>query len=76
VANVGQLNKARELLGQKEFQMAWEYTIAAIVKRPLHPEAFLLLAEIALAAGDSAGARRCAQRARDLAPGWNMANSF
>lgn len=76
VANVGQLNKARELLGQKEFQMAWEYTIAAIVKRPLHPEAFLLLAEIALAAGDSAGARRCAQRARDLAPGWNMAKQF
>ena len=53
VARVGQLNEARELFRQKKFQAAWEATTAAIAKRPFHPEAFLLLAEIALAAGDS-----------------------
>jgi O-antigen biosynthesis protein len=76
VALIGQLNEARKLFGQKKNQAAWEATLGAIAKRPFQPEAFLLLAEIALAAGDSAIARQCAQRARDFAPGWNAPKQF
>jgi glycosyltransferase involved in cell wall biosynthesis/Tfp pilus assembly protein PilF len=76
VARIGQLPEARKFSGQKKFQTAWEITLAAIAKRPFHPEAFLLLAEIASAAGDPAVARRCAQRARDFAPGWNAPKQF
>ncbi|HEY5234454.1 MAG TPA: glycosyltransferase [Verrucomicrobiae bacterium] len=76
VAQIGQLNEARELFRQKKFPAAWDAAVTAIAKRPFHPEAFLLLAEIALAAGDSASARQCAQCARDFAPGWNLAKQF
>jgi glycosyltransferase involved in cell wall biosynthesis len=76
VALIGQLDEARELLGRKAFQAAWEATAAAISKRPFHPQAFLTLAEIALAAGDARSAKSCAQRARELAPGWDLAKQF
>lgn len=76
VAQVGQLAEARELFGQKKFPAAWEAAVMAITHRPFHPEALLLLAEIALAAGDANSARQCAQRARDLAPGWNAPKQF
>ena len=76
VAQVGQLNEARELFRQKKFQPAWETTVTAIKRRPFHPEAFLLLAEIALAVGASDSARHCAQCARDFAPGWNAPKQF
>jgi glycosyltransferase involved in cell wall biosynthesis/tetratricopeptide (TPR) repeat protein len=76
VAQVGQLNETRELFRQKKFQLAWQSIIGAVAKRPFHPEAFLLLAEIALAAGDSVSARMCAQRARDCAPGWSAPKQF
>jgi glycosyltransferase involved in cell wall biosynthesis len=70
VAKVGRLDEARELFAQKSFPAAWEATVTAVAKRPYHPEAFLLLAEIALAVGDGKTAKFCAQRARDFAPGW------
>jgi glycosyltransferase involved in cell wall biosynthesis/predicted SAM-dependent methyltransferase/tetratricopeptide (TPR) repeat protein len=76
VARIGQLNEARELLGRKMLEAAWNATIAAIAKRPFHPEAFILLAEIATAAGDATIARQCAQHARDLAPDWSPAKQF
>jgi glycosyltransferase involved in cell wall biosynthesis len=76
VALVGQLHEARRLLGHKKLPAAWEATVAAIHRRPFHPEAFLLLAEIALAAGDGDGARECARQAHDFAPGWNPARQF
>jgi glycosyltransferase involved in cell wall biosynthesis/GT2 family glycosyltransferase/tetratricopeptide (TPR) repeat protein len=75
-AQLGHLGEARELLRQKNLQAAWEATVAAIQQRPFHPEAFLLLAEIALAAGDSVSARQCAQAASDLAPGWKAPRQF
>jgi glycosyltransferase involved in cell wall biosynthesis/tetratricopeptide (TPR) repeat protein len=75
-AKIGRLDEARQLFGQKKFQPAWESAVAAIAKRPFHPEAFLLLAEIGLAAGDSVSARVCAQRARDYAPGWSAPKHF
>ncbi len=76
VAQVGQLNEARELFGQKKFEAAWNSTLATIAKRPFHPEGSLLLAEIAAAAGDSNAARQCAQTARDFAPGFTPAKQF
>ncbi|HEX3857848.1 MAG TPA: glycosyltransferase [Verrucomicrobiae bacterium] len=76
IARVGQLYEARKLFHHKKFQAAWETAGMTIVKRPFHPEAFLLLAEIALAAGDANSARICAQHAGEIAPGWNTPKQF
>jgi len=76
VAHVGRLDEARELFAQKNFPAAWAAAVTAVTKRPFHPEALLLLAEIALAAGDRKTAKLCAQRARDLVPGWKPVKQF
>jgi GT2 family glycosyltransferase/Flp pilus assembly protein TadD len=75
-ALVGHLAAPRELLTKKNLRAAWESTISAINSRPFHPEAYLLLAEIALAAADSVTARRCAQFAADIAPEFKPAKKF
>jgi len=69
-AKLGHLTFARELLGKKEFRSAWNATLAAMTLRPFHCEAWLLLAEIAQAAGDFDRARSCADRAKQMAPNW------
>ena len=76
VARIGQLDDARELFATKNFEAAWTAVLAALAQRPFHPEAFLLLAEIALAISAGDIAKLCAQRARDLAPGWNLPKQF
>lgn len=76
VACVGQLNEARELFSGKKLEAAWNAATTAIQKRPFHPEAFLLLAEIAAAAGDTHTSRQCAQYARELAPNWSPIKQF
>lgn len=76
VALIGRLGEARELFKQKKLEGAWAATLTAISKRPFHPEAYLLLAEIALAAGDASSAKLCAKRARDFAPGLASAKRF
>ena len=76
VASLGRLGEARELFGRKNYPAAWAAALAAIAKRPCHPEACLLLAEIALAAGDGKSAKLCAQRARDFAPAWSPVKQF
>jgi tetratricopeptide (TPR) repeat protein len=75
-ALVGHIGEARDLFKKKSLRAAWESTLDAIDARPFHPEAHLLLAEIALSAGDSAAARQCIQRARSLAPEWKPAKQF
>ena len=75
-ALVGHLGPARELRDRKRYPEAWENVLGCLGARPFHPEAFLLLAEIALAAGDGPAARRCAQHAADLAPKWQPARQF
>jgi len=75
-ALIGHLAEARELVRQKKFRAAWESTLTAIAKRPFHPEAFLLLAEIALAVGDGQDAKLCADYARRIAPGFKEARRF
>ena len=76
VSRIGGLQAARELLAQKQLEPAWQATAAALALRPHHPEAFLLLAEIALQAGAGKVARQCAQHARELAPAWAPPRQF
>ncbi len=75
-ALIGQLGEARELVRKKQWPAAWTATLSAIAARPYHPEAYLLLAEIALATGDADSARRCAKAARDMTPGWAAPKQF
>ena len=76
VAKIGDLAPARKFLAGKDLAAAWNAATAALQSRPYHPEAWLLLAEIAKAAGDGPAARRCAQRASNLAPEWNAPRQF
>jgi glycosyltransferase involved in cell wall biosynthesis/tetratricopeptide (TPR) repeat protein len=75
-ALVGHLAGARELVRQKKFQAAWAATLAVLAQRPFHPEASLLLAEIANDVGDGRAAKLCAEQARQIAPGWKPAKKF
>ena len=75
-ALVGNLREARQFFEQKKLPAAWGATRAALKHRPFHPEAYLLLAEIALAAQASVAARDCAQFARQLAPEFRPAKKF
>jgi GT2 family glycosyltransferase/Tfp pilus assembly protein PilF len=75
-ALLGHLGRARELLGRKNARQAWEDTLGAIEIRPFHPEAYLLLAEIAQGQGDGQTARLCAEHARYLAPDWKPVRQF
>jgi glycosyltransferase involved in cell wall biosynthesis/FMN phosphatase YigB (HAD superfamily)/Tfp pilus assembly protein PilF len=72
----GHLAEARELVRQKKFRAAWEAALSALASRPFHPEAFLLLAEIAQSVGDGQSAKLCADHARRIAPGWKPARKF
>jgi glycosyltransferase involved in cell wall biosynthesis/Tfp pilus assembly protein PilF/protein-L-isoaspartate O-methyltransferase len=72
-ARLGHLAGARELLGKRKLVHAWNATLEALQIRPFHPEAWLLLSEIAEAAGDAKLAKSCADRVRKMAPGWGLA---
>ena len=76
VARIGSLGDARSLLKEKKLVESWNATLAALRLRPYHPEGWLLLAEIARAAGDIARARQGAERAQKLAPKWKPAKEF
>ena len=75
-ALLGYLAEARELVRQKKFRPAWEATLSVFTRRPFHPEAALLLAEIAQAVGDGQSARLCADHARRMAPDWKPVKKF
>ncbi len=75
-ALLGHLGRARELFRDKQWPAAWTAALSAISARPYHPEAFLLLAEIARAAGNGDMARLCAGKSRDMAPGWAPPKQF
>jgi tetratricopeptide (TPR) repeat protein len=70
------LGEARELLRDHQWAAAWKAALEALRARPFHPEAFLLLAEIARATGERALAKCCAERARAMAPKWKPAQQF
>jgi glycosyltransferase involved in cell wall biosynthesis/predicted HAD superfamily hydrolase/Tfp pilus assembly protein PilF len=73
---LGHLGDARAALGRKDYTKAWKACLTAVELRPFHPEAALLMAEIALAAGDGDTARLCAHQAAIMAPGWKQAKKF
>jgi GT2 family glycosyltransferase/tetratricopeptide (TPR) repeat protein/glycosyltransferase involved in cell wall biosynthesis len=75
-ALAGRLVEARELTRKKQWPAAWTLVLSALDARPYHPEAYLLLAEIARGAGDADSARSCAKAARDMAPGWTPPKQF
>jgi glycosyltransferase involved in cell wall biosynthesis/Flp pilus assembly protein TadD len=75
-ARVGHLGTAHELFEKKKYRESWEATLEALQRRPYHPEAYLLLGEIAKAVGDASSARRFGQQAKAIAPQWKPAKSF
>ena len=75
-ALAGHLAEARELICRKKFRAAWESALSALAQRPFHPEACLLLAEIAQTVGDGQTAKLCAEYAHHIAPGWKPAKKF
>lgn len=76
VALLAQVTEAQDLLRRKSPRAAWESACAAITVRPHHPEAFLVLAEVARMVGDGKTARRCANHAVRLAPEFKPARKF
>ncbi len=75
-AMLGHLGEARELVRKRQWIAAWTAALSAIFARPYHPEAYLLLAEIAQAVGDANSARLCATTARNMAPTWAPPKQF
>jgi GT2 family glycosyltransferase/glycosyltransferase involved in cell wall biosynthesis/SAM-dependent methyltransferase/Tfp pilus assembly protein PilF len=75
-AKLAKLTDVREKFERKQLPEAWAGTVAALELRPHHPEAWLVLAKIALAAGNAEMARQCARKARELAPDWNAPAQF
>ncbi len=73
---VGHLAEAREKLRQKKTRAASDANLALLQALPFHPEAYLFLAEIAVALHDGQDARLCAEFARSIAPGWKPAKQF
>jgi tetratricopeptide (TPR) repeat protein len=76
VARVGAVQSVRELIKRGDLAGAWDATVQAIHCRPFHPEAHLLLAELAQAAGHPSRAKQLAEHARSLAPRWKPARQF
>ena len=72
VSRVGMLNEAQQLLAAGQLLKSWNAALAAIAKRPFHPEAYLHLAEVALEAGNVHQAMRCLERVLQLAPEWDV----
>jgi tetratricopeptide (TPR) repeat protein len=75
-ALLGHIGRAREALNRKQCRQAWEFALEALAARPFNPEAWLIMGEIALAAGDAESARQCAQRSRDMALAWATPKQF
>lgn len=73
---LGWLKNANDFLKKKQLRKAWDAACEAVHARPFHPEGFLLLGEIARAAGDPRRARRCGEQAQKLAPKWKPARKF
>ncbi len=76
VAALGNLMAARGLVKEQSYLSGWNAALKAIQERPFHPEAYLLLAEIARAVNDMGQARTCLEMARHLAPRWKAAQHF
>lgn len=76
VAGLGDLAAANAALQADQLSDAWTLATTAIQERPFHPKAWLLLATVALKAGDTERARQCGTEARRLAPQWKAPKDF
>ncbi len=69
-ARKGDLAGARALFGKNRYAAAWDAVGKELKERPFHPEAYLLLAEIAYKAGDSGKAQSCSKILSAMVPSW------
>ena len=69
----GSIKDAQKLLSKEQHLEAWNASVEAINQRPFHPDAYLLLAEIALSAGDEVKAKSCLEDLIQLTPKWPIA---
>ncbi|GEM_PF-727315 len=76
VARLGYVGAARQLLKQKKLVPAWNAVQDALKVRPFHPEAYLLMAEIAWTAGQSKLMKECVDRVLAMTPNWKPAKKF
>ncbi len=74
IARLGALHEAEELVRKGELLSAWNACRAAIHVRPFHPDAYLLMAQIATEVGDQPAAAECARRLAAMTPGWTLAH--
>lgn len=75
-ARVGDLSAARALFSKNRFAAAWDAACHEVSVRPFHPEAYLLLCNIALRAGDEEKVQLCARRLNDMVPRWAPAKQL
>ena len=75
-ARKGDLSGARALFGRNRFGAAWNAACKELSERPFHPEAYLLLGEIALKAGDGQKASACSKLLSSMVPNWSGAKQF
>lgn len=75
-ARKGSLDTARGCLAARECRAAWDATLTALDERPFHPEAWVLLADIARTADDPDRARSCLAQASRLTPRWRTARQL
>jgi GT2 family glycosyltransferase/glycosyltransferase involved in cell wall biosynthesis len=68
VVQAGSLEKAESALQDGDLETAWHVTLAVMDKRPFHPAAWLLLAQIAEISGDYESARKIVQEALRFVP--------
>ena len=76
VGRLGNLKDANELLKSGNLSEAWTATEQAIMERPFHPEGYLLLGGIAVAAGDRDRAKSAAAWLSTQTPKWKPATRF
>ena len=69
-ARMGDLAEARALFSKNRYTAAWDAVKNELKERPFHPEAYLLLTEIAFKAGDSGKAESCAKILSKMVPNW------
>ena len=75
-ARLGHLGAATEALRKNQLVPAWNAATEAVIARPFHPEAWLLLAELAQLAVQPELARQCVEHARALTPQWKKVSQF
>jgi tetratricopeptide (TPR) repeat protein len=74
-ALVGNLDRAQKLLAEGQHLESARETLNALEQRPFHPEAWLHLAEVALAVGDELQAKKYLAALRTLTPKWDTARN-